>query len=118
MSGAMQRHGRQSALAEVGVAGQARIGEARVEVALEGLAGEVAVRYLASAGVGCLRLSDERLAVLARAVDPRARVEMASALAVDPGGEPLGLRDPAARDLAVGAHRALRALRSALGMVP
>ncbi|MGO9838493.1 MAG: hypothetical protein ACLP1X_30295 [Polyangiaceae bacterium] len=110
----MVRHGRQIALAEVGVAGQARIEATRVNLALEGLAAQVAVRYLAGAGVGCLRVPDELLAQAARSVEPNARVEIATALVADSEPEPLSLRDPVARDLARGAHFALRVLRSAI----
>lgn len=113
----MSRHGRQIALAEVGAAGQARIDTAHVDVGLHGLAAEVAVRYLSGAGVGHLRVVGERLAELARAVDPTVHVEVDTALVADPpAGDPLGLRDPVARDLARGAHHALRALRMAIGM--
>jgi len=114
----MLRHARQAALDEVGAAGQRRIAAARAEVPLDGLAAQVAVRYLVGAGVGCLAVSDERLAGLARAIDPDVRVEIDASLVADDGAEPLGLRDPVARDLARGAHHALRALRSALGMAP
>jgi len=113
----MSRHGRQIALTEVGPAGQARIDVSHVDVGLHGLAAEVAVRYLSGAGVGHLRVTGERLAELARAVDPTVHVEIDTGLvAGPPAGNPLGLRDPVARDLARGAHHALRALRRAIGM--
>lgn len=114
----MLRHGRHTTLGEVGAAGQARIEAARAEVRLDGLAAQVAVRYLAGAGVGCLRVRDESLARLALAVDPNIRVEIDPTLEADPQDDPLGGRDSVARDLARGAHHALGALRSALGMVP
>jgi hypothetical protein len=110
----MVRHERQIVLAEVGVAGQARIEATRVNVAVNGFAAQVAVRYLAGAGVGCLCVRDELLAQSARSVDPNARVEMAAALVADSEPDPLSLRDPVARDLARGAHFALRVLRSAI----
>jgi hypothetical protein len=65
-----------------------------------------------------LCVADERLAQLARSVDPVVRVEIDTALAHDPAEEPIGLRDPVARDVARGAHYALRALRTAFGMAP
>jgi hypothetical protein len=102
-------------LAEVGPAGQARIDALRVDVGLDGFAAQVAVRYLAGAGVGCLRVADELSARLARRVDPSVHVEIDAALLPDGEGEPLGLHDPVARDLARGAHFALRVLRSAVG---
>jgi hypothetical protein len=116
MTGAMLRHARQTTLGEVGAAGQARIEDARAEVRLDGFAARVAVRYLAGAGVGCLRVQNEGLAALARTVDPKVRIEIDATLASAGDEEPLGARDPAARELARGAHCALRALRSALGI--
>jgi hypothetical protein len=80
----MDRHGRQARLAEVGSAGQARLRGARVDVRLAGHAAEVAVRYLAGAGVGYLRVPHASLADAARAVDPQVAVE------VDVGRSPQG----------------------------
>jgi hypothetical protein len=113
----MDRHGRQSRLAEVGSAGQARLGGACVDVRLAGLAAQVAVRYLAGAGIGHLRVAEAGLAVAARAVDPQVTVD------VDGGLSPLptdgfDLRDPAARDVAAGAAAALRVVRAVLGGAP
>ena len=106
-----RRYSRQTKLAVVGQAGQARIAAA-VASAGDGLAGWVAARYLAGAGVGQLRVGSEPIAQAARAVDDSVRVEVT--------GEPLaederfsGL-DPAAREVAVGAHRAVVALMRAL----
>jgi hypothetical protein len=84
-----------------------------VEVPLDGVAAEVAVRYLSGAGVGRLRVRTASLADLARAVDPAVGVE------VDPHIElrevdGLGVRDAAAGEVARGALVALRALRTAL----
>jgi hypothetical protein len=110
----MQRHGRQARLAEIGAEGQARIARAAVDLPIDGFAADVAVRYLAGAGVSRIRVRDGALAAAARAVDPAVVVEVDSRLGTeqDPGGVPL--RDPAARELAKGAFWALRALRSAL----
>jgi hypothetical protein len=123
----MSRHGRQTRLAEVGAAGQARIVAATIDVPMDGLSGEVAARYLAGAGVGCVRVRSSAIAAAARSVDPAVRVEIAT----DTSGEgprddrrglgssssrdpPLDLRDAVARDLALGARAALRALRAVL----
>jgi hypothetical protein len=140
----MQRHGRQARLAEVGAEGQARIGRLAVDLDLEGFAADVAVRYLAGAGVGMLRVRDGALAEAARAIDPAVNVATDARLAADghvcgrsaadghvcgrsaADGHVCGrsaaddapldlpLNDPSARELARGALRALRALRSAL----
>ena len=113
----MHRHVRQSRLPEIGAAGQARLAQAGIDVPLTGFAADVAVRYLAGAGVGRLRVADASLAEAGRAVDPAVAVE------VDPGVERPGhsaadadplLRHAAARDLARGAAWALGALRAAL----
>jgi hypothetical protein len=99
----------------VGAAGQERIAAATVEVRADGLAGEVAARYLAGAGVGCLRVHDGALAAAAAAIDPSVRVEQAGASPA-PGpsstDESCGFRDPLARDVARGAREALRTLRA------
>lgn len=123
----MDRHDRQAKLAEVGSAGQARIARAVVEVPLVGLAGDIAARYLAGAGVAAVRVREEALASGARALAPAVRVEVAPA-----GGDGAGevgppaqvapevassvslLRDPAAQELARGALAALGALLCAL----
>jgi hypothetical protein len=108
------RHRRQARLAEVGARGQERLAGARVEVRVEGLAAHVAVRYLAGAGVGELRVRDESLAAAARAVDPVVGVGVDVGLPVEPG-EAFDLSDPAARAVAAGAMMALDAMKSALG---
>jgi hypothetical protein len=115
----MDRHARQAKLADVGPAGQARIARAIVSVGLDGFAAEVAARYLAGAGVACVRLRDAALAGGARAIDPGVRVEVDPSLGVDTAdaaGETAaaGIRDPAAADFGRGARAALRALRAAL----
>jgi hypothetical protein len=120
----VSRFGRQSKLAEVGAAGQERIARSEVDVGLGGLAGEVAVRYLAGAGVGHLRVRDERLARAARDIDAAVVVEVTqrSWPTAEDGARDflsrLDLRDDAARDVATGAYEALRALRRSLGLEP
>ena len=116
----MDRHGRQSRLVDVGAPGQQRIAAATVEVRSEGLAGEVATRYLAGAGVGALRVPSPAFAAAARSVDPAVRVEVVVASAgreearEAPQEDP-DFRDPSARELARGAREALHALRKILG---
>ena len=113
----MDRHGRQTRLAEVGVEGRARIVAACADVPLDGLAATVAARYLAGAGVGRVRVVSEAVAAQARAVDGGVRAEVDGSLG--PGGRVvpsfLGLRDPSADAVALGAHTALAALRRVLG---
>ncbi len=109
----MDRFARQTKLAEIGVDGQARIASATVDIALEGAAADVAARYLAGAGVACVRVSDAALAEGARALAPALRV-VVDPMLVDEGGESFDLRDPACRDLARGAWVALRALQGVL----
>jgi hypothetical protein len=111
----MLRHGRQSRLLEVGPVGQEKIRRARVDVTVDGLAAEVAGRYLVGAGVGTVRVRDPELAALLRGVDSDVSVEIRSDLVVeDTWHDAFGFRDPTARALAHGAHFALRALRATL----
>jgi hypothetical protein len=112
----MDRYGRQKRLAEIGPAGQERIGRAAVVVAGEGLAADVAVRYLAGAGVARLCVRDPALAARARAIAPGVTVEVDPLLppAADVDVAAFGLRDPAAREVARGAIAALRAIRAAI----
>jgi hypothetical protein len=110
----MDRHARQSRLAGVGVEGQARIARASVDVDLGGFAADVAARYLAGAGVHCVRVRNEALARGARALDGGVRVEVEPRIDLAPA-EALELDDPSARELARGALCALRALRGAIG---
>jgi hypothetical protein len=118
----MHRHARQSRLPEIGPAGQARLARAQIDVPLTGFAGDVAVRYLAGAGVGRLRVADGSLVEEARAVDPAVVVEVApdvvrasgSATVLSDGPCESVLRHATARDLARGAVWALGAIRAAL----
>ncbi len=124
----MSRHGRQARLAEVGATGQARIVAAAIDVPMVGLPGEVAARYLAGAGVGRLRVRSAAVAAAASSIDPSVRVDLedvashhepmdegeGSASSVTSSELALDLRDPVARDMALGARVALRALRAVL----
>ena len=111
----MDRHARQAKLPEVGAAGQQRIAQALVDVCLEGPAADIAARYVAGAGVAGVRVRDAALADGARAIAPALLVEVDPALPLDVSeGGGFDLRDAACRDLARGAHAALRALRAAL----
>jgi hypothetical protein len=85
----MRRYTRQVRLAEVGEAGQARLAAAAIELKTRGDAAEIERRYLEAAGAG--------------RVVPRS-AEDAHAL-------PFEVRDPAAHDVARGAHAALESLR-------
>jgi hypothetical protein len=115
----MDRHDRQARLAEVGAAGQDRIAAATVAIRTDGLAAQVATRYLAGAGVGVLRVRDRALVAAASAVDPQVRVEIVASEAEGPDAAtadaaPPGFHDAGARDVARGAREALRALRRLL----
>jgi hypothetical protein len=87
------RHARQVILPEIGEAGQARI-EAGSAVVDAGRSGEIEALYLAGAGVGRIVVADA-----ASASDAR-------------GAAPFDVRDEAARDVALGAWRALATLRA------
>jgi hypothetical protein len=117
----MDRHGRQTRLAEVGASGMSRIAAAHAEVPFTGIAAAVASRYLSGAGVGDLRVATARAAAEARAVDPAVRVAVEASLAAAsalgaPGKSPFSLADPSADAVALGAHAALAILRRALGV--
>ncbi len=107
-----RRYSRQTKLASVGEAGQARIAEASASSG-DGLAGWVAARYLAGAGIGELRVPSEEIAEAARATNASVRVLVDAESSVRRDDRFVEL-DPAARDVAVGAHRALSALMGAL----
>ena len=112
----MQRYARQTKLAGVGEPGQLRIANARVDVPFDGLAGEVAARYLAGAGVGRLRVRDVRIAEAASAVDPAVAVDVIAGAHAQafPAGVTAStfLRDPAAQAVERGARFALDTLRA------
>jgi hypothetical protein len=112
----MDRYDQQVRLQEIGAAGQARIARALVNVGLDGTAADVAARYLAGAGVAGVRIRDASFAEGARAIEPGMRVEVDRGLAIDVEARAFDLRDPACRDICVGAHAALRALRCAVGV--
>lgn len=94
MSADRLRYTRQIRLPEIGEAGQARLAAAAIAPSGAGDARAIEVTYLRLAGVGAVR--DDETA--ARDVDPST----------------LGVRDPAAREVAEGALRALAALREVL----
>jgi hypothetical protein len=83
----MSRFSRQMKLAEIGEAGQVKIARGEVTVA-RGFSGWIASRYLAAAGVAKIRESE------IEAADPR-----------------FDTLDPAARDVALGAHAAVVAIK-------
>jgi molybdopterin/thiamine biosynthesis adenylyltransferase len=82
----LRKFARQVRLAEIGAAGQEKIAAAEVVVA-RGFAGSIEARYLAAAGVGKIAQGDYELA------DSR-----------------FDELDPAAREIALGARAAARAL--------
>jgi hypothetical protein len=106
------------------VAGQDKIARSDAVVRVGGLAGEVAVRYLAGAGFRRLRVPDVDLVRAAQAVDPEVVVQVSSGPSPDDGEDPrdflqeLGVRDHSAGEVATGAHVALVTLRAALGREP
>jgi hypothetical protein len=114
------RHTRQARLAEVGDARQARLSETAIAVRGTAAAGAIEARYLAGAGVGVLHVQSEEQARAARSVD--ARVQIVRAIDAGEGAprDDSPLRDlaidPAAREVALGAWRALDSLRRALGV--
>jgi hypothetical protein len=117
----VQRHSRQSRLADVGPQGQARIARALVVVPGQGLAAEIAARYLAGAGVAAVYVRDEPTAAAARAADPGVRVEVDPKLATTAPEETevlAVLTEPSACAIASGALLALRVLRRALATEP
>jgi hypothetical protein len=69
---------------DVGHEGQRAIAEATVTVPGNDLASEVALRYLAGAGVGTLVVASERLATLGRAIDKRLIFHIDASLATAP----------------------------------
>ncbi len=109
------RYTRQVRLAEIGDAGQERIAATTAIVDADGLAGAIEARYLAAAGVGKIATLHGDVADAARAVN--AGVQMITGVRVRLGhGDPppFGVRDEAARDVALGAWRALAHLRRAI----
>lgn len=90
------RHVRQARLAEVGEAGQARLEAALVPCIMHGFAAKVERTYLERSGVG---VSDGP-----EPDEDAAQPEWLAAL------------DPAAREVAGGAHAALTAIRAILGV--
>lgn len=94
MPGDRLRYTRQIRLPEIGEEGQARLAAATVAPSGLGEARTIEATYLRLAGIGTVR--DDEVGAL--------DVDVAS----------LGVRDPAARDVAEGALRALAAIRGAL----
>jgi hypothetical protein len=103
-----RRYGRQIRLAEIGEAGQAKLCAAKAAPRNTGLAGAVEVRYLAGAGV--------EVRPVARAPASRESHAGDTASPSEPAVADLGLRHPAAREVAAGALAALDVIRAALGL--
>lgn len=94
------RFTRQTRLPEVGEKGQERLSNATVRLATAGFAAEIETRYLQGAGV-TVRPPSSRPRASSSASSPSSSIQ-------------LGLSDPAARECAEGALRALLAIRSIL----
>ena len=111
-----ERHSRQVRLAEIGLDGQGRSGASGHGVRGRGLAARVEARYLAGAGVKSIEVEDGRVAADAREAGGSVEVRLRED---DRDGDPETEDDPVwaralsapARDVALGAYRALRALR-------
>ncbi len=119
-----KRHSRQARLADVGEAGQARIGAKTFTVAARGLAGDVEARYLAGAGPAGLTVASVAVAASASEVDPDVRIapldlDDRAGYDVDADRLPsaLAIEDPSAHAVALGAYRALVKLRRVLASV-
>ncbi len=93
------RHGRQIRLPEIGEAGQERLVASEVVLSGAGAAREIEAAYLGAAGVTVRDVAGAQ-------DDPTAKARL----------EALGVSDPAARDVADGAMRALVAMRALLGV--
>ncbi len=115
------RFARQILVAEIGAEGQAKIAAATAMVVDRGLAGQVEARLLAGAGFGLLRTASTAIAREAKSVWP-SLVTAADAPPVSSPTSPLAdsvsalVLDPSARDVALGAARALRQIKAALGL--
>jgi hypothetical protein len=110
-----ERYSRQIRLVEVGPEGQRRIAASAHVVRGMGLAAMIEVRYLAGAGVKRIEVEEERVAEAAREVDASVEVHVHDAdREPDPDPRWAGDLSLPARDVAMGAHRALRALRRVL----
>jgi hypothetical protein len=112
------RHTRQARLAEVGSERQKKLVSTEARVRALGFAGEIEARYLAGAGVGSLVVNDAAQARAAVSVDPAVRTIVAENRADGDPSTPLlpilAALDPAAREVAEGAYRALQTLRKLL----
>ncbi len=112
------RFTRQSRLTEIGARGQAAIEASDVHLGHGGVAGAVAARYLAGAGVRRIHAHDAGAARAAASVDASAVVTLDSDRAAEPLPAAFLLEDPAARAVAEGAHDALVVLKAVLGIGP
>lgn len=101
------RHGRQIRLPEIGAEGQDRLDATEAVLGGAHDAREIEATYLRQAG---LKVREAHPSAAARARAKPDEKVAASAL------RELGMRDPAARDVADGAMRALIAMRTVLGV--
>ena len=108
------RHSRQVRLAELGDAGQVRIESLEATIAGEGVAAIVEARYLAGAGVRKIACASDEVGAAARAVDARVAIALAFPSTMEDGAPSLALKNAGARDVALGAWRALDLIRHAI----
>ena len=113
-----RRYTRQARLAEVGERGQALLCAAEATLVGEGVAGMIAARYAAGAGVLSPRVRAAEALTAGAAVDARMRAVTDPSLETAKVPAWLDLRDPAARDVARGAYEALVAIRALLAPGP
>jgi molybdopterin/thiamine biosynthesis adenylyltransferase len=122
-----ERYSRQIRLVEVGLEGQHKIASSAHVVRGEGLAARIEVRYLAGAGVKKIEVEHERVAAAVREVDGTVEVRVSDHDHREhdpdrdhdhrePDPDPRWASDLSlpAREVAMGAYRALRALRHVL----
>jgi molybdopterin/thiamine biosynthesis adenylyltransferase len=118
-----ERYARQERLVDVGEAGQARIAGTTCVVAGRGLDALVEARYLAGAGFGCVVVTDSEAARAAREINRDVEVSVipvptsadtSSGTAREDVASTLAALSPGAREVALGAYRALCALRAAI----
>lgn len=109
---------RQRLVADIGEAGMSRISARRADVAGAGDAAAIEARYLACAGFASLAVDDEAARADAAAANP----ELALVSGAEPHDDAAWVTtiaaafaddDPAVRDLALGAARALEHIRDA-----
>jgi hypothetical protein len=111
----LPRHSRQVRLPEIGEEGQARIAATTAVIVSGGLAGAVEARYLAGAGVARIATLDQAISDAALHVDPTLEIVPEARVRLGTGEPPdFEIKNDAAREVALGAWRALAHLRRAV----